>query len=1379
MVGERGGEKNEEETAATSDQRRQLQPRSSSTSDEGLLQGDEERRSRLASEASQEESSSALPRLPTGTSPKKAASTPRGSSAQLPMIGAGHSTPSTASGAAGIGSSASASSCGSCSRALVEGARFCAFCGAAATATARAAQSTAAQASFTTRGDLGFRGARPMRGIPGNGSLSARSTASGRRPLPQVAAPPAPLSARSAPSRPAVGASPGRSALQKSPGAARQQLGASNSNLSTELPSEATSNSRSATSTLLSGAWPSVAEGSVGFEGGGGGTLAGASPAKGGGGGGAAGSQATPAAAASAVTFDDSVQSVHQRLCKALAAHYRKRGVHTGVIGNWQKLFSDIDSDGSGKLTFEEFDDVVRNKLAAAVSRYELRLFWRRFDADRSGLVTLREFTQFMYRVELSTWPVLSAETLGECVTLLNATAERLYHSGGNWFKIFRYVDADGSGKLTYEEFRRCIRDPLPGLGLTVTELSDTTLRGLWRAIDSEGSELVNVKKYTAFMRRHGASHSMHKLTSYSKKKRGLDEQSSADLGPVPERSRAQLAKIGKQLEQALQAYWAEKGVHHNTHCKGGNWGRFFSEVDTDGSGRLLYNEFIGAFTSKLGKWAINAVGCSTAALKDDLRAIWALADANNSGEVTAAEACQTLYRLELETYPDPTPELLERVVGDMNASAAKWHRASGNWYKIFNMVDAEGTGIFGFDDLRRLVRSRYPGLELKAERVTEDDLRAFWKALDSNLSGDSTVKEFMVLMRRHGAAQSMHKLTKYSAKKRGVLQDERDLVAELSSVEPLSDERLLDVATRLTQVLHRWLSKRGVTCGVARSTLGNPRLWSELFAFIDRDHSERLSFQEFEHAVATELRADREFSPEELRAFWRGVDADCSGEVTALEFARGVYIAQIKAFPLLDEEHLIRIVEILNDAADRWHQCRGNWYKVFAKVDEDGSGQMAFDELVIFIRRTYPCLAISQREISEMEIQGLWRALDFDESGKVTTKEFLAFMRRQGAHLNMHRLTTYSLQKRGQLKELGPMETAPVHSREKLRSTAALLDEALAAVYARKGIHVNMFGSWQRLFSETDTDRSGRLSFPELEGALKAKLRNAGANPVENGFVCSGVSHEDLLGLFAAVDANGSGEVTAKEWFLALYELELEGWPDTGEDRLHKVVDTLDESAEKWHNAGGNWMKVFRMVDSDLNMRLSFEEFREVVRRPLPCLAIPAKKVSHADLQSLWTRLDTDRSGEVTVQEFMRFMRQHGSRPQLHERLGAARAARPSRAASRAKSSVPAEATLSSAQVYLLCEALSRRTEKDFQVAFKRDGRPWTGMLSEWDLLLVCRDVLQLPSQALDDDGVFAAWRWMDKAEAGQISVAALLDLARGQLANGGGASGGGTTKT
>ena len=60
------------------------------------------------------------------------------------------------------------------------------------------------------------------------------------------------------------------------------------------------------------------------------------------------------------------------------------------------------------------------------------------------------------------------------------------------------------------------------------------------------------------------------------------------------------------------------------------------------------------------------------------------------------------------------------------------------------------------YEELKKVLRSAYPGLEVAPEAVTDNDIRGLWRGLDDDLSGEVSVQEFMIFFRRHGREHSM-----------------------------------------------------------------------------------------------------------------------------------------------------------------------------------------------------------------------------------------------------------------------------------------------------------------------------------------------------------------------------------------------------------------------------------------------------------------------------------------------------------------------------------------------------------------------------------------------------------------------------------------------
>ena len=72
------------------------------------------------------------------------------------------------------------------------------------------------------------------------------------------------------------------------------------------------------------------------------------------------------------------------------------------------------------------------------------------------------------------------------------------------------------------------------------------------------------------------------------------------------------------------------------------------------------------------------------------------------------------------------------------------------------------------------------------------------------------------------------------------------------------------------------------------------------------------------------------------------------------------------------------------------------SWFKLFRKVDSDGSGLISYDEFVEMVRTD---LNLSARSLPEMHIRMAWLALDTDGSGYLSSGEFGAFMRLAQPH--------------------------------------------------------------------------------------------------------------------------------------------------------------------------------------------------------------------------------------------------------------------------------------------------------------------------------------------------------------------------------------------
>jgi hypothetical protein len=75
-----------------------------------------------------------------------------------------------------------------------------------------------------------------------------------------------------------------------------------------------------------------------------------------------------------------------------------------------------------------------------------------------------------------------------------------------SWFKLFRHMDADGSGTIGWGEFGAMVRGEL---AVAAEELPEQRLEAVWLHLDADGSGLITSGEFGAFMRKgEGATQS-------------------------------------------------------------------------------------------------------------------------------------------------------------------------------------------------------------------------------------------------------------------------------------------------------------------------------------------------------------------------------------------------------------------------------------------------------------------------------------------------------------------------------------------------------------------------------------------------------------------------------------------------------------------------------------------------------------------------------------------------------------------------------------------------------------------------------------------------------------------------------------------------------
>jgi Ca2+-binding EF-hand superfamily protein len=205
-------------------------------------------------------------------------------------------------------------------------------------------------------------------------------------------------------------------------------------------------------------------------------------------------------------------------------------------------LFKACDIDGSHRISYPELEKLSRGPLRMATKQLppeKLRQLWKGLDADASGFIDAGELSRFLKlgareqvapavlararsvaaKAKEAAAVVAETERLQERQVALKAMevepaseeevrqlgdlfAKQLHDltpSGvSNVIKLFKQMDRDGSGHVTFAEFSSMARHALK---VRARAVPDAKLWGLWRAIDDNGNGFICAGEFQRFMR--------------------------------------------------------------------------------------------------------------------------------------------------------------------------------------------------------------------------------------------------------------------------------------------------------------------------------------------------------------------------------------------------------------------------------------------------------------------------------------------------------------------------------------------------------------------------------------------------------------------------------------------------------------------------------------------------------------------------------------------------------------------------------------------------------------------------------------------------------------------------------------------------------------
>ena len=316
-----------------------------------------------------------------------------------------------------------------------------------------------------------------------------------------------------------------------------------------------------------------------------------------------------------------------------------------------------------------------------------------------------------------------------------------------------------------------------------------------------------------------------------------------------------------------------------------------------------------------------------------------------------------------------------------------------------------------------------------------------------------------------------------------------------------------------------------------------------KVFSEVDDDNSGEINFQELKELCQT-IQGGRlaHLTHAELTKFMNDNDDDNSGTLGFDEFLQLVSPrrAQFRSFQSNQkQQRQIKVLTSRTLVRDARHRYAWNLYnkyqtqvarfgrkmgfteeslqihvQQFESVDEDGSGEMELDELMVLFR------SIGKNNITREQAQIMMKPFDWRRIGRIDLMGFLEMMSPRRARNQQRKTATKQNMKQSLLKQQELSKRAPKHRMELEKKHA---DAAMRRWTRKLGYKDNDVLTIRRQFNAVDLDHSGEIDLEELirmlntSATVPAHLKRA--------------TRDEVIQLLDEYDADGSATIDFREY--------------------------------------------------------------------------------------------------------------------------------------------------------------------------------------------------------------------------------------------------------
>ena len=678
-----------------------------------------------------------------------------------------------------------------------------------------------------------------------------------------------------------------------------------------------------------------------------------------------------------------------------------------------------------------------------------------------------------------------------------------------SWTKLFRMIDADGSGRITYDELVALSRQELAFLP---SDISDAELKGIWLALDRDLSGYVSAGEFGQFMRR-GAD-------AFSKDKGSWRER-------LNEKNRLAAAQV-----RDTKGSWLSNDLQERLEGVGSA-----SEGDMGMLARLCHSRLANTHLIKRTNEDDAAASISAHGKVEEM---------HPSDASCTAPSVQVLQKTIIPMLGDGKIERLDfagfrhLVRDEMTISEDAFDDV--RLKAVYLGMDRQGRGYIDASDLSSLIDrgDMHQTQKMRLRLVLARKRRAAaLRAHDGAMRSRARAKrhEHMEMRRQEilderQAAQIRHAtaVAEVALAKRQAGKAVRDHAAQswlrdaLVGVKASPEHEVNDLAAHCNARMLELVSGDATRAQ-----------WFKFYRLVDTDGSGQISFEEFSRLLRDELQLTPAMMPEErLKSAWIALDLDASGLISAGEFGkfmrRGSWVlvkalraympswqdrraqraraahearraereayfhedirSELACVPAASEDDVVALSEYFNRRLSQIGTPGASFHSLsmalFRHVDENGLGLISFIELQAIVR---DALGLGADEVPDTALKSVWPTLDPDNSGFITAGVFLHFMRLGAPHTRDKRVSPLDAKRAIAMQQRATFDARA----EAVKKRQALQQERRAQQYeevaARLEAELRGFDE-QRTHTRTgdgSVSAEGRVNLEAADGTVKS----------------------------------------------------------------------------------------------------------------------------------------------------------------------------------------------------------------------------------------------------------------------------------------------------